>query len=84
MSQRSHFDHSWYSFPQSHREAAKMFASSAVDASTKTSEGAARTSSAVDPAGTSVKVLTRSLPVLYLQYSTVQYSTIPVAVSSLP
>ena len=50
-----------------------MFASSAMDASTRTSEGAARTSSAVDTAGTPVKVLTRSLPVLYLRYSTVQH-----------
>ena len=67
MSQRSHFDPSWHSSPQSHREAAKMFASSAMDASTKTSEGAARTSNAVDTVGTSVKLLTRSLHVLYLQ-----------------
>ena len=84
MSQRSHFDPSWYSSSQSHREAAKMFASSAMDACTRTSEGASKTCSAVDFAGTSVKVLTRSLPVLYLQYSTVQNSTIAVAVSSLP
>ena len=70
MSQRSHFDPSWYSSPQSHREAAKTFASSAMDASARTSEGATRTSSAIDTAATSLKVLTRSLPVLYLQYST--------------
>ncbi|CAN0450346.1 unnamed protein product, partial [Ascophyllum nodosum] len=40
---------------KSHREAAKMFASSAMDACTRTSEGASKTCSAVDFAGTSVK-----------------------------
>ncbi|CAN0450420.1 unnamed protein product, partial [Ascophyllum nodosum] len=39
----------------SHREAAKMFASSAMDACTRTSEGASKTCSAGDFAGTSVK-----------------------------